>query len=102
MASLMDPKASVSSSKSFSSPSYGGEEVNNIKNNIINSDDQAMDSIIVESLPLSPLPPPDGVSPPPLGQEDTSMRSPTDEEEDEEEEEGEDEEDAESMFDEDG
>lgn len=95
----MDPKASVSSSKSFSPQSYE-EEVNNINNNIIDLDDQAMDSIIVESAPLSPLPPPDGLSPPPLGQEDTYMRTPTDEEEDEEEEEGEEEEDVESMFDE--
>ena len=61
-----------------------------------------MDSIIVESVPLSPLPPPDGLSPPPLGQEDTPMRTPTDEEEDEEDEEGEEEEDVESMFDEEG
>jgi hypothetical protein len=100
MASSMYPKASVSSSKSFSPPSYG-DEVKNINNNIISLDDQAMDSIIVESVPLSPLPPPDGLSPPPPGQEDTPMRTATDEEEDEEEE-GEEEDEVESMFDEEG
>ena len=62
-------------SKSLSPPSYG-ESVN------INEDYQAMDSIVVESGPLSPLPPPDGLSPPPLGQEDTFMRTPTDDDDD--------------------
>jgi hypothetical protein len=40
--------------------------------------DPAMDSIVVE--PLSPLPPPDGLSPPPPGQEDISMNTPSPEE----------------------
>jgi hypothetical protein len=38
-----------------------------------------MDSIVVESGPISPLPPPDGLSPPPPGHEDAVMRSPTEE-----------------------
>lgn len=67
MATMTDPKESISS-KSLSPPSYLDDE-----------DDQAMDSIVVESGPLTPLPPPDGLSPPPQGQEDTCMRSPTDE-----------------------
>lgn len=58
------------SSKSISSPSYEEEDI---------EDEQAMDSIVVESEPRSPLPPPDGLSPVHLGQEDTSMRTPTDE-----------------------
>ena len=67
MATLTDPKES---SKSLSPPSYAEDD-----------EDQAMDSIVVESGPISPLPPPDGLSPPPQGQEDSFMRSPTDEEE---------------------
>jgi PHD-finger len=79
MASPTDLKDSVSS-KSLSPPSYGESASNN--NIITNEDDQAMDSIVVESLPLSPLPPPDGLSPLPLGPEDTSMRTPTDDDDD--------------------
>jgi hypothetical protein len=67
MATLTDPKES---SKSLSPPSYDDED-----------EDHAMDSIVVESGPISPLPPPDGLSPPPQGQEDTFMRTLTDEEE---------------------
>src|SRR5579871_611731 len=68
MATLTDPKESISS-KSLSPPFYEEED-----------DEQAMDSIVVESGPVSPLPAPDGLSPPPQGHEDTSMHSPTDEE----------------------
>jgi hypothetical protein len=53
-----------------SSPSFDGEDI---------EDEQAMDSIVVESEPISPLPPPDGLSPLPIRQEDTSMHTPTDE-----------------------
>ena len=79
MASPTDPKESVSS-KSFSPPSYGAEDVN-----LATLHDQVGASIVVESGPLSPLPPPDGLSPLPLGQEDTSM--PTDDEDDDDDDE---------------
>ena len=66
MTTPTDPKESISA-KSESPPSYGDD------------DQEAMGSIIVESSPVSPLPPPDGLSPPPPGQEDAVMRSPTEE-----------------------
>jgi hypothetical protein len=67
MTTPTDAKGSFSS-KSLSPQAYAEFE-----------DAKAMDSIVVESGPLSPLPPPDGLSPPPMEQEDTLMRSPTDE-----------------------
>ena len=60
----------------------GGDEID---------DFTPMDSIVVESAPLSPSPPPNVLSPPPPGQEDASMRSlPSDEQSmsDEDEDEG--------------
>jgi hypothetical protein len=69
MTSPTDAKESISS-KSLSPLANGDGDI---------EDANAMDSIVVESGPISPLPPPDGLSPPPMGQEDTLMRSPTDE-----------------------
>src|SRR5271169_2147351 len=91
MASPTDPKASISPIEFPSPPSQYEEEDDNM--DAVGDDEihefNPMDSIIVESVPLSPLPPPDGLSPPPPVQEDTSMRSlPSDESMSDEEEEG--------------
>lgn len=100
MASPTDPKASTSPAVFPSPPSQYDEEGDNNIDPVGDDEIQEfnpMDSIIVESVPLSPLPPPDGLSPPPPGQEDTSMRSlPSDEsmsDEGEEEDDGDDEDD---------
>lgn len=69
----MDRKESISPSKSLSPPSYGV-----VDEPLADEDEQAMDSITVESIPLSLLPRLDDLSPTPQGQDDTSMRAPTD------------------------
>ena len=80
MTSPMDPKESISPTAFPSPPSLYEEDDNMAPGDDEIEDFNAMELIVVESAPLSPLPPPDGLSPPPPGQEDTSMRSlPSDE-----------------------
>lgn len=92
MASPTDPKASISPTAFPSPPSQFEEEDDDNMDPVGDDEIQEFnppDSILVESVPLSPLPPPDGLSPPPPGQEDASMRSlPSDESMSDEEEEG--------------